>query len=253
MGANIGVSLFILNEGVTKAGYLKSEYLSPNVSNDSLTVEGAAPGLLSMPCEVYYSNDGQYTFLILRSGIVHGRMWPFGFAFTDFVKRCEFRDVSILTGTVSPVRRGRESNREIPEIYAYVNNHLHKKTKEENGDKTYYETYGIKKIGHWLGKDKTRAHQELEEMSFAGAAKGLMKAFNKHPIPTSLYVIFTPGGIDFVGGFTYYQFLKNSFKDGVPNQNLGKVTISEESGEEIHKKIFEEKVYKSPAHWKHII
>ena len=90
-------------------------------------------------------------------------------------------------------------------------------------------------------------------MSFAGAAKGLMKAFNKHPIPTSLYVIFTPGGVDFVGGFTYYQFLKNSFKNGVPNQNLGKVTISEESGEEIHKKIFEEKVYKSPAHWKHII
>jgi len=34
MGASIGVELFVLNEGMTKAGFLKSEYISPNVSND---------------------------------------------------------------------------------------------------------------------------------------------------------------------------------------------------------------------------
>ena len=158
MGASIGTELFVLNEGMTKAGYLKSEYISPAVSNDQFTVEGATPGQMTMPCEVYFSADGQYTFFILRSGIVHGRMWPFGFAFSAFVQQCGFRDVSILTGTISPVRRARESNREIPEIYAYVNNFLHKKTKNENGDKSFYETFGIKKLGHWLGKDKKRAH-----------------------------------------------------------------------------------------------
>ena len=90
-------------------------------------------------------------------------------------------------------------------------------------------------------------------MAFTGAAKGLMKAFNKHDIPTSLFVIFTPGGIDFVGGFTYYQFLKNSFAKGVPKQNLGKVEFGEKTGEEIHTHLFEQKTYKTPAHWKQII
>ena len=44
-----------------------------------------------------------------------------------------------------------------------------------------------------------------------GAGSKLWKIMNKNDIPCSLFVIFTPGGIDFVGGFVYYQFLKNSF------------------------------------------
>lgn len=137
MSANIAVELYILNEGMTKAGYLKSEYISPLVSNDQLTVQGAAPGQIVMPCEIFVSADGQYTFILMRSGIVGGRMWPFGFAFAAFVAQCQFRDVTILAGTMSPVRRGRESNREIPEIYAYVNNHLYAKSKTEH-NKTFY-------------------------------------------------------------------------------------------------------------------
>ena len=38
----------------------------------------------------------------------------------------------------------------------------------------------------------------------AGSAKGLMKAFNRHDIKCTLYVIFTSGGVDFVGGYSYY-------------------------------------------------
>jgi len=38
----------------------------------------------------------------------------------------------------------------------------------------------------------------------AGSSKGLVKAFNKTDIPMTLFVIFTPGGIDFVGGYSYY-------------------------------------------------
>jgi hypothetical protein len=44
----------------------------------------------------------------------------------------------------------------------------------------------------------------------AGLAKGLMKAFNKKGVASSLFVIFTPGGIDFVGGYSYYQFLMHN-------------------------------------------
>jgi hypothetical protein len=35
-----------------------------------------------MPSELYVSNDGRYTFFFLKSGIVSGKMHPFGNAFT---------------------------------------------------------------------------------------------------------------------------------------------------------------------------
>lgn len=41
----------------------------------------------------------------------------------------------------------------------------------------------------------------------AGAADRLIRAFNRMDIPAVLFVIFTDGSLDFVGGFTYYQFL----------------------------------------------
>jgi len=44
----------------------------------------------------------------------------------------------------------------------------------------------------------------------SGLAKGLLKTFNKRDIKASLFVIFTSGGIDFVGGYSYYQFIKNN-------------------------------------------
>ena len=36
----------------------------------------------------------------------------------------------------------------------------------------------------------------------AGAAKKLIKMFDKTNLPVSMFIIFTPGGIDFVGGYT---------------------------------------------------
>ncbi len=79
-----------------------------------------------------------------------------------------------------------------------MNNHLIKK------QPNYYDLYGIRKFGYWLGADKKKAHQELDELMMGGSAKGLIKAFNKIDIPTSVFVIFTSGGIDFVGGYSYY-------------------------------------------------
>ncbi len=63
-----------------------------------------------------------------------------------------------------------------------------------------------------------------------GAGSKLWKIMNKNDIPCSLFVIFTPGGIDFVGGFVYYQFLKNSFNpsgEPVQGKNLGKFDMKE--------------------------
>ena len=78
-----------------------------------------------MPCEIYVSNDKRFTFIIFRSGVVGGKMLEFGSAFTALVESLGFSDVKILTATVSPIKRERESNREIPEIFAYVNNTLY--------------------------------------------------------------------------------------------------------------------------------
>jgi len=80
---------------------------------------------MQMPVEVYVSKDKRYTFFIFRSGIVGGKMLEFGQVFVSFVASLGFSDVKILTATVSPTKRERESNRQVPEVFGYVNNSLY--------------------------------------------------------------------------------------------------------------------------------
>ena len=131
----------------------------------------------------------------------------------------------------------------------------------------YYEVYGIRKFGYWLQENlrqedlvaKKKHHMELDELMGAGLAKGLIKTFNKKGVKASLFLIFTPGGIDFVGGYTFYQFLKhNLFQAAVSaetqiTRKLGKLNLSETNGEEEHHKLFEKSEFKTPAYWKQII
>ena len=89
--------------------------------------------------------------------------------------------------------------------------------KEIGGGQSFYDKYQIRKFGWWLGDCKRKPHQELGELMGSGAAKKLMKLFNNIELPVQLYIQFTPGGVDFVGAYTYYNFLKNNFgADGTP-------------------------------------
>lgn len=189
----------------------------------------------------------------MRGGICEGRSKLFGMAFGIWLVSMGFSNVNILAGTMSPVARGRQSNREIPEVYAYVNNYLHKTLTDNNG-KSFYERYGIKKFGHWLGNDKKRAHQELTESAGGGVARKLLMGLNKVDVPAQLYFIFTSGGIDFVGGYTYYQFLKTKLSSGTPAEgcNLGTVDL-QHTGEQVHDMLFQQQTVKCPAHWKSIV
>ena len=62
-----------------------------------------------------------------------------------------------------------------------------------------------------------------------GTARKLLMGLNKVDIPAQLYFMFTSGGVDFVGGYTYYQFLKNNLTTGSPvdGTNLGQVKIDQ--------------------------
>ena len=64
----------------------------------------------------------------------------------------------------------------------------------------------------------------------AGFAKGLLKAFNRHDVPTTVFIIFTPGGYDFVGGYSYFQFLRNQLfmseaTEAMIEQKLGTLSL----------------------------
>lgn len=250
MSAIIAQDLYIMNEKPQKLGYVKSEYISPMVQNGILS-----PGQLQMPCELYLSADKKYTFMMLRSTVLGGKMYQFGEALANFVKvQCGFSGVIVLSGTMSPVGRERSSNRDVPEIFGYCNNTLYQSTLA--GGKSYYEKYQIRKFGWWLGADKKKQLQELKEMMGGGAATKLMKVFNKHDVPLQLFVMFTPGGIDFVGGFTYYNFLKTSFeKTSLPVEGitLGKPQMAEKTGEDVHETVFKSKKVATPEHWQKII
>jgi len=155
-----------------------------------------------MPAEIWHSAQHKLTFLLVRS-TVKGGMRKFTDELIAFVKTVGFANVAILTATMSPIKRERESNRQIPEVFAYLNNHLYK------SNPNFYDQNGIRKFGTWIQDVKKRPHQELSELGGAGWAGRLMKAFNKKgvDIPVIMFTIFCTGGVDFVGGYTYYEFL----------------------------------------------
>ena len=68
----IATDMYLLNEGFSRVGYLKSEYLSPLVQNNTMMVEGDADGLMAMPVTIWRSSSSNYTFLVMRTGVTAG-------------------------------------------------------------------------------------------------------------------------------------------------------------------------------------
>lgn len=107
MSPFIGLDLYVLNEGMIKVGYYKSDYIAPGVSNDGLSIH-SEEGNLTMPAEIFVQPPGslipnKLTFMVLRSGVLSGQMRKFGDELTNFVKSNGFSNVIILTSTLSPV------------------------------------------------------------------------------------------------------------------------------------------------------
>ena len=150
MSPSIAMDLAILNDGITKLGYYKSQYISPVIINDTLTLSGAPLGKVQMPVEFYLTADEKTTYMVCRSSTTSKR--SFALELVDFVKNHGFANVAILTATGSPVSRERTSNRQIPEFFAYCNDAVLKK------DPEYYKTNGIRKFGYWIQEVKKREH-----------------------------------------------------------------------------------------------
>lgn len=69
----IGIDLYILNEGLTKVGYYKSNYIALGVSNDGLSLT-PDEGKLILPVEIYHSAEKKLTLFVIRSTVLHGMM-----------------------------------------------------------------------------------------------------------------------------------------------------------------------------------
>lgn len=80
----IALDLYILNEGLVKIGYYKSEYIAAGLSNDGLSLT-ENEGNITLPAEVYHSSSKKMTFLIIRSGIYGGKERFFGKELLSFV------------------------------------------------------------------------------------------------------------------------------------------------------------------------
>lgn len=77
MSPMIALDLAILNDGMQKIGYYKSEFISPFIINDVLTPLNGQLGQMSMPVEFWLSADGKQTFMVVRSAVVGGAMRQF--------------------------------------------------------------------------------------------------------------------------------------------------------------------------------
>ena len=95
---------------MTKVGYYNSKYVAPGVSNDGLSVN-PDEGNLILPVEIYHSAERKLTFFVMRSGVLHGMMRKFGDELSNFITTSGFSNIVILTATMNPVRKERESNR----------------------------------------------------------------------------------------------------------------------------------------------
>lgn len=60
------------------------------------------------------------------------------------------------------MQRERNTNRLIPEIFAYVSSSIYK------ANPKYYDAYGIRKFGYWLTDIKKKPNQELDELMMGG-------------------------------------------------------------------------------------
>ena len=96
----------------------------------------------------------------------------------------------------------------------------------------------------------------MKELSAAGWADRLMKSFNRMEKPVIMFTIFCPGGIDFVGGYNYFEFLKqNMFGNPADQatQRLGKLTLAAgqaiENGEQVHQLLFQSGSLQVPQGW----
>jgi len=110
MSAFIGLDLYILNEGMVKAGYFKSQYIANGISNDGLSVAGNE-GQLLLPCEIYTHPTQKLTFFMLRSGSTEKRQKHFMDDLTTWAKSVGISQVLIFSACVNPVRAERDSNR----------------------------------------------------------------------------------------------------------------------------------------------
>lgn len=95
---------------MVKLGYFKSNNVVPGISNDGLSINDNE-GKLILPVEIYQSPDRKVTFLVMRSSPAHGKMRKFGNELSKFIKESGFSQTVILSATMSPVKRERESNR----------------------------------------------------------------------------------------------------------------------------------------------
>ena len=114
---------------------------------------------------------------------------------------------------------------------------------------------GIKQFGYWLEDVKIKPHQELNELNTECWAGRLLKEFNKIELPCSLFTVFSTGGVDFVGGFVLYLFMKRPIFNIVADLTfkLGNLQLEENygftDGEQIHELIFKSGKMKFPEGW----
>ena len=153
MGGCIAMDLFVMNQGLTRIGFYHSDFLASVVMNDTHTQTGEPHGKLSCPAEFYVCEERKLTFFSLRTGPA-GSMRKFTDELNIFIKAQGFANVVVLTSTMSDCKRERDSNRKIPEVFAYLNNFFYHTPQ----GKTYYEDNKIRKFGHWIKDIKKKPH-----------------------------------------------------------------------------------------------
>lgn len=86
-----------------------------------------------------------------------------------------------------------------------------------------------------------------------GGGVGLFKTLNRADVNCGLYLVFTCGEIDFVGGLTLMTFINDNIIAKKSAGAIGDVKLPVSTGEEVHAMLFDRQEMKTPTYWKEII
>jgi predicted ATP-grasp superfamily ATP-dependent carboligase len=153
MAPYIALDLFVLNQNLERVGFYHSDYLAPIVLNDTQTPASEKMGKINCPAEFFVCKERNLTFFALRAPPA-GSMRKFTDELNVFIKEMGFANVILLSSTMSEVKRERDTNRKVPEVFAYLNNYFWHTPQ----GKTYYSDNNIRKFGHWIEEIKRKPH-----------------------------------------------------------------------------------------------
>ena len=194
--AIIACELLVLNQSAVLVGYFSSVAIIPEVRVDTSSPQLASNPHLSLPGEVYYSETYKITILVLRSGIITGKLSVFESDIRTWIQHYQFSDILVLGTTLASTIELRESNGQNPEFFSTHNIPAKDAAKSINEKEKIFPLCKL--------YFNTSEKEDAESLYMAGQVPSLINILSQIKVPGYTLLIHSFDGFDLLGGWMMY-------------------------------------------------